>query len=78
MVGHIFLSTWVWIAGDFVHQEGWSSIQYANQKECIEHMGYAPTKSDPSQDNAQVVLYQCLIIHLDVLVDNITQNLLYY
>ena len=40
LVIYFYLSG-VWIAGDFVHPEGWSSIQYATEKECIEHMGYA-------------------------------------
>ena len=47
-----------WIAGDFVHPEGWSSIQYATKIECIEHMGYANEnlqKSDQFQDNAKAV-----------------------
>ena len=40
LVIYFYLSG-VWVAGDFVHPEGWSSIQYATDKECIDHMGYA-------------------------------------
>ena len=53
-----FYLSGVWIAGDFVHPEGWSSIQYATEKECIKHMQYANEnlqKSDQFNNNAKAV-----------------------
>ena len=55
--------------------------QYANQKECITHMNYNenPKKATDGHQCPSSMHGTCRIIHIarKILVDNITQNLLY-